>query len=320
MMIVTKMHIQTHSYQDMVSEKESSFFIDDTNRNDIRQIEQLINSIIYKSSHLSKSQNLSILAIRHHFSSTGHQVRARLCLDACIKLCVNPNDMFILAAATELLHNASLIHDDLQDLDDLRRGKGTVWKEYGQNIAICAGDLLLSAAYGVLENYLHTKTLPKIISKLHEKTHLAIEGQSDDVDFKDNQKSVKKITIEQYVYIAVKKSGALFSLPLELALIAAEKNEHTDTARKATEAFAVSYQIADDLEDIAKDAGSYAKKPSINITFVLNALGYENEKEKSIAKCQKYLNDAIYHAQKLPADSGQLLVNLAKKLKIKIKH
>jgi geranylgeranyl pyrophosphate synthase len=320
MMIVTKMHIQAHAYQPMVSKKVSSFLIDDINRDDLIQVERLMYGIFFKSSNLTKNQNLSLSAIQHHFSSTGHQVRARLCLDACTKLCVKPNDMFILAAATELLHNASLIHDDLQDHDDVRRGKVTVWKEYGQNIAICAGDLLLSAAYGVLENYLHTKTLPKILSTLHKKTRLAIEGQSDDVSYKDNQNSTKKITIEEYVHIAVKKSGALLSLPLELALIAAEKNEFIDTAQKATEAFAVGYQIADDLEDISKDAGSSAKKPSINITVVLSSLGYENEEEKSIAMCQKYLNDAIYHAKQLPADSGELLVDLAEKLKTKIKY
>jgi len=319
-MIVTKMHIQTDAYQAMVSRKSSSFLIDEINPDYDRELKQLINGTFFKSTHLTKSQNLTLSAIQHHFSSTGHQVRARLCLDACTKLCVKPNDMFILAAATELLHNASLIHDDLQDLDEIRRGKAAVWKQYGQNIAICAGDLILSAAYGVLENYHNTKTLPKILSTLHKKTRLAIEGQSDDLTYKDNQKSTKKITIEEYVHIAVKKSGALLSLPLELALIAAEKNEYIDTAQKATETFAVGYQIADDLEDISKDAGSSTKKPNINITVVLSALGYENEEEQSKAICQKYLNDAIYHAQQLPADSGELLVDLAEKLKTKIKY
>lgn len=329
-MIVIKMHIQTHTDQKKLSKKVISSSIrevdyDAFNKSAIGQdalikVDTLINKTLFKSSHSSKNQNLSLQAIQHHFSSTGHQVRARLCLYACARLGISQQDMLILAAATELLHNASLIHDDIQDNDDMRRGKPAIWKKYGQNIGICAGDLLLSAAYGVLENYSHSKTLSKVIAKLNQKTRLAIEGQSEDVTYKDNHNPSHIISIERYVQIAVQKSGALLSLPLELALIAAEKNEYIDTARKATEAFAVGYQIADDIEDIAKDAGSVTKSRSINITFVLNALGYENEKEQSIAMSYKYLNDAVYHAQKLPAESGLLLVSLANTLKNKIKH
>jgi geranylgeranyl pyrophosphate synthase len=318
-MIATKMNIETHVCHTKASVKLPSDSLDESQEN-ISQVQRLMNNTLFTSTHPNVKQNLSLSAIRHHFLSTGHQVRARLCLDACIKLGVNQEDMFILAAATELLHNASLIHDDIQDLDELRRGQSTVWKAYGQNIAICSGDLLLSAAYGVLQNYQNTKTLPYIIAILHEKTRLAIEGQSDDVTYKNQAENAQKLTIEQYVQIAVKKSGALLSLPLELALIAAEKNEFIDKAREASEAFAVGYQIADDLEDIIKDSGNASKSRSINITFALNDMGYKNEKEQSIAMCHKYLNDAIYHSQKLPAESGQLLVNLAKTLKNKVKY
>lgn len=329
-MIVIKMHTQTHADQTKLSKKHISSLNREgeydelsynfINHDVLKKVDTIINQILLISAPSNKNNNLSLQAIQHHFSTTGHQVRARLCLNACAKLGVNQQDMLILAAATELLHNASLIHDDIQDLDDMRRGKPAVWKKYGQNIGICAGDLLLSAAYGVLENYSHSKTLTKVIAKLNEKTRLAIEGQSDDVTYKENHQIPQIISIERYVQIAVQKSGALLSLPLELALIAAEKNEYIETARKATEAFAVGYQIADDIEDIAKDAGNSTKNRSINITFVLTALGYENEREQSIAMCYKYLNDAIYQAQKLPADSGLLLVALAKTLKNKIKH
>jgi len=318
-MIVTKMQTQINASRIQPLNKFSYNLRDEVNQEVLNQMNELINNSFSKKSHLLKNKNLSHLALQHHFSSVGHQFRARLCLDACAKLGVDSNDKLILAAATEILHNASLIHDDIQDCDEVRRGKPSVWKKYGQNIGICSGDLLLSAAYGILEDYKNLNTITKIIAKLHEKTHLAIEGQSEDVAYKHHQKNGQTVSIEQYVQIAKSKSGALLSLPLELALIAAEKNEHINTARIATEAFAVGYQIADDI-DIAKDAGSLTKSRSINITFVLNALGYENEKEQSIAMCDKYLNDAIYHAQKLPNDSGLLLATLAARLKNKIKH
>lgn len=297
-----------------------SFKINGVNQDALDEVKVLMNNSFTKTSHLLSNQNQSYLALKYHFSSIGNQFRARLCIDACAKLGVDNNDMLILAAATELLHNASLIHDDIQDCDEMRRGKPSIWKKYGQNIGICAGDLLISSAYGVLEGYKNLKTITKIISKLHEKTHLAIEGQSEDVAYKHHDQKKQKLSIEQYVQIAKTKSGALLSLPLELALIAAEENEHINSARIATEAFAVGYQIADDIEDIVKDAGSSTKSRNINIIFVLNALGYENEKEQSIAICERYLNDAIYHAQKLPNDSGLLLASLAVNLKNKIKQ
>jgi geranylgeranyl pyrophosphate synthase len=316
MMIVTTMHLQTHASQKKVSEKLSLLLNDDIGEDAIKQVEQLIHNTFLNTLH--HTNNLIFSAVNYHLSKLGHQVRARLCLDACTKLGVNQQDKIILAAATELLHNASLVHDDIQDSDDSRRGQSTVWKKYGSNIGICAGDLLLSAAYGVLENYNNTKVLPKIIAKLHEKTGLAIQGQSDDVAFRDYEKTPQKISIEQYVDVAVKKSGALLSLPLELSLIAAENNNDINTAKKAAEAFAVGYQIADDLEDIVKDGGNATKNRNINIVFVLNELGFNNEKEQSIAMCHKYLNNAIDYAQKLPAHSGLLLVNLAITLKSKL--
>lgn len=313
------MHIQKHACKINVSDEVSSLLNNESNNDAIKQVERLIQNTFLKSHSPTKKQNISLSAVYYHLSKFGHQVRARLCLDACTKLGVNQQDKIILAAATELLHNASLVHDDIQDRDENRRGQASVWKKYGNNIGICAGDLMLSAAYGVLENYNNTKVLPKIIAKIHEKTRLAIEGQSDDVAFENYQKTPQNISIEQYVYIAEKKSGALLSLPLEVSLIAAEKNNDIDTARKAAEAFAVGYQIADDLEDIVKDAGNFTKNRNINITFVLNELGFINEKEQSIAMCHKYLNDAIDHAHKLPAYSGLLLVNLANTLKGKLR-
>ena len=216
------------------------FSIDDL----IQQADCLIQNTFLKQADKSTQQNICIEAVKYHFDSPGHQVRAKTCLDACMKLGVEYDDMLILAAAAELLHNASLIHDDIQDEDEIRRGQPTVWKKYGVNIAICAGDLLISTAYGMLAGYSKTSVLPQIISSINRQARSAIEGQSLDVLFKNNP----QLSLEQYVVIASQKSGALFSLPIELALVAAGKNDCIDLARKACSNFAVGYQIADDLQ------------------------------------------------------------------------
>ena len=288
----------------------SSFSIDDL----VQQVDCLIQNTFLEQTASSSVQNICIEAIKYHFDSPGQQVRAKTCLDACMKLAVEYDDMLILAAAAELLHNASLIHDDIQDDDEIRRGQPTVWKKYGVNIAICAGDLLLSTAYGMLAGYSKASLLPQLISTINKQARSAIEGQSLDVLFKNNP----QLSLEQYLVIATQKSGALFSLPIELALVAAERSDCVELARKACANFAVGYQIADDLEDIVKDGAHHHVSQSVNIAYVLKELGYKNAQQQSAELCKQYLDQAIQNALLLPNNSGSMLVNLAENLKNKL--
>jgi geranylgeranyl diphosphate synthase type II len=305
------MTIQTISNQASTN-LYTSIFIEDV----IQQVDCIIQNTFLKQAVSSQEQNICTEAVTYHFNALGQQARAKTCLDACMKLGIQYDDMLILAAATELLHNASLIHDDIQDKDEIRRGQPAVWKKYGINIAICAGDFLLSAAYGMLEGYSKISQLPQLISTINKQARLAIEGQSLDVLFKNNP----QLSLEQYVVIASKKSGALFSLPIELALVAAEQNDCIELARQASANFAVGYQIADDLEDIIKDAAQYHVSQSVNIAFVLKNLGYKNVQQQSVALCKQYLDKAIHDALQLPNDSGGTLVILAENIKNKIKY
>ena len=288
----------------------SSFSIDDL----VQQVDCLIQNTFLEQTASSSVQNICIEAIKYHFDSPGQQVRAKTCLDACMKLAVEYDDMLILAAAAELLHNASLIHDDIQDDDEIRRGQPTVWKKYGVNIAICAGDLLLSTAYGMLAGYSKASLLPQLISTINKQARSAIEGQSLDVLFKNNP----QLSLEQYLVIATQKSGALFSLPIELALVAAERSDCVELARKACANFAVGYQIADDLEDIVKDDAHHHVSQCVNIAYVLKELGYKNAQQQSAELCKQYLDQAIQNALLLPNNSGSMLVNLAENLKNKL--
>ena len=305
------MSIQTLNNQS-TAKLYTSFSIDDVTH----QVDCLIENTFLDQAYSPSKQNICIEAVKYHFDSPGQRVRAKTCLDACMKLGIPYDDMLILAAAAELLHNASLIHDDIQDEDEIRRGQPTVWKKYGVNVAICAGDLLISSAYGILAGYSKTSLLPQIISTINRQARSAIEGQSLDVLFKNNP----QLSLEQYVGIATQKSGALFSLPLELALIAADRNDCIELARKACANFAVGYQIADDLEDVTKDGAHLHVSQAVNIAYVLKGLGYKNVQQQSAALCKQYLDEATHDALQLPNNSGSMLVNLAENLKNKIKH
>lgn len=243
-----------------------------------------------------------------HLAAGGLRVRARLALEASIALSLSSQDSIKLAATAELLHNASLVHDDLQDRENLRRGNPTVWVAYGDEVAICAGDLLLSAAYGALAAISNTRLLPDLIALVHARTALVVRGQCAEFAAKGQQVTDMAV----YEKIAVGKSGALLSLPLELALAAAGKKEWMGEARRAAEAFGIGYQIMDDIEDVESDAAGNNGPRTVNALLVLRAAGHGLNAEKVAREIGLgHLRTATTLADCLPNGAGAFLRSLA---------
>ena len=256
-------------------------------------------------------------AAAYHLLSGGQRVRARLALGAGLALGLTPVDAVTIAACAELLHNASLIHDDLQDRDETRRGVKTVWAACGDNVAICAGDLLLSAAFCSLARFSDAAVIPHLLSLVHTRTAAAIHGQCADLATQSD--STKNIAT--YERIVVAKSGALLSLPLELALVGSGQTQWAGTARRAAEALAIGYQIVDDLDDFAKDTAHGPRSHSLNVCLMFNADhggqagDAENVSRDAARKLgQSHLLAAVALAETLPAETGALLVELASRL------
>jgi geranylgeranyl pyrophosphate synthase len=190
----------------------------------------------------------TVKAARYHLAAGGHRVRAKLALHACDALQIKPVDAYRLAACVELLHNASLVHDDLQDEEKTRRGQPTVWAAFGRNVAICTGDLLLSAAHGALSEFSDPTLIPALLRRVHQSTAKVIHGQCDELSSKDRVLT----EVSRYEQIVIGKSGALLSLPLELAFLAARKDQWRERVQQAAHAFGVGYQMVDDLDDLDK--------------------------------------------------------------------
>jgi geranylgeranyl diphosphate synthase type II len=281
------------------------------------QVDDFIIKSISSSKDVSpNSINAAEQAIKYHLSTPGHKVRAKLCLTACVELKVKYDDMLIISAVSELLHNASLIHDDIQDMDEVRRGSKTVWKKFGIDIAICAGDLLLSNAYGVLAGISEPRLLPKLITIINQRTSGVIKGQCEDIGYKN-----KPITsVETYSKIAIAKSGALLGLPIELALILSTREDLLSAAKNAINAFAVGYQMVDDLDDIKKDTAKNGLPSSLNIVFVLADSGVDDAFQVAIKLAEKNLSHAVMLSKNLPHLVGEQLIMLANQLQGRIKH
>jgi geranylgeranyl pyrophosphate synthase len=258
----------------------------------------------------------STRAAYYHVAGGGQRIRFRLALDAGRALGLKSDDSVCIATAVELLHNASLIHDDLQDQDKFRRGRPSVWAAFGEDIAICSGDLLLSAAYAALATFSSPELLPGLISLVHARTAKAIAGQCADLEARGQTVD----NVEAYETIAIAKSGALLGLPLELALVASGYNNSSAVARGAADAFAVGYQIFDDIADFGKDAGTRkagpdARPASLNILSVLRAAGHGADAGQLARTLGlKHLCTAADAAANLPKRSGDLLRELAMRL------
>jgi geranylgeranyl pyrophosphate synthase len=253
----------------------------------------------------------AVKAARFHLKAGGSRVRARIGLHSGLALGLTIDDCVTLSATSELLHNASLIHDDLQDRDTERRGAETVWLTFGDNIAICTGDLLISLSYGCLSSFSNTKILPELFSLVNSRTCEAIYGQCADLRM---QGTVVK-DIELYKQIVAAKSGALLSLPLELSLVSSENKINLQDAKLAVRNFAIGYQIADDIADVDRDAGSSDTPNSLNIVHVIKAAGH-GAASTSIARNigKEHLAQACDSAALLPHGCGDFLVQLASKL------
>ena len=231
-------------------------------------------------------------------------MRAGLGLDAGIRLGLSNCDSVVVGATAELLHNASLVHDDLHDGAVLRRGTPTVFAAFGADVAVLTGDLLLSSAYAAIARFSQPTMVGEMIRLIHRRTAQVIHGQCGDLSAR--KRPVTELA--RYEAIVARKSGALLSLPLELALLGAGVRDSFGLAQEAAESFGIGYQIIDDLEDAGIDGPL-----SLNI---LNVLKTGNTPAEAVRLAReigsRHLHFAVASASRLPNGSGELLGKLAR--------
>ena len=253
-------------------------------------------------------------AIRYHLASGGSRIRASMTLDCADTLMLSDDAAVSLAAVPELLHNASLIHDDLQDGDRLRRGRAALWVAFDQDTAICAGDQMLSAAYGALASYPEPLLVPSLMRRVHLRVSQVINGQTQDL-------SVAKhgdCSFARYETIAASKSGPLLGLGLELALIAAGFERESMLASQAARDFAIAYQIADDIADQAQDLADHTRPRKLNAANLLREAGLSDPVALARLKAVRSLGRAKQTAIQLPCGAGTSLQGCIDRLRTRL--
>lgn len=181
-------------------------------------------------------------------SAAGKRLRPVLLLLACEAQSGDWQQALPAAAAIELLHNFTLIHDDIEDHDDVRRGRPTLWSVWGEPQAINAGDALFTLAYQSLLELESTGLPPALILKTVERYTATIlkitEGQCRDIAFETEN----FVTEPTYLTMVTDKTAVLIGLAAELGgIIAGAPAAHADALRAFGEALGIAFQMQDDL-------------------------------------------------------------------------
>jgi geranylgeranyl diphosphate synthase type I len=180
--------------------------------------------------------------------SVGKALRSTLCLWACEATGGDWRTALPAAAALELAHNFSLVHDDIQDGDSERRHRPTVWSLWGQPQAINAGDSLLILGRLVMLRLAERGVAPaKVIEAcrvLDEACLAMIEGQCLDIGFEDKL----EVSVEDYLDMIAKKTGALLGASLHLgALVAVDDEPLVKRLARCGHLLGLAFQIRDDI-------------------------------------------------------------------------
>lgn len=191
--------------------------------------------------------------VREHLATGGKRLRARLALATLEALGGWREDGIPWAAACELLHNATLIHDDLQDGDRLRRGHPTAWVRHGAAQAVNAGDLMLVLPYLAIDRLtvpLEVRWALTLTLAMHAAR--VVRGQAAELALG----GAGRAGWEEYVDAVTGKTSALFQLPVEgAALLAGCTAAESRSLAAGFRHLGVLFQLQDDVLDLYGDKG-----------------------------------------------------------------
>ncbi|MBZ0293724.1 MAG: polyprenyl synthetase family protein [Anaerolineae bacterium] len=200
------------------------------------------------------------------------------------------------AAAVELLHNFSLVHDDIQDDSPIRHGRPTVWKIWGVANAINAGDALFSLAYAALESLssqVDSETVIKVWRVFNQTNLMLTKGQHLDMRFEHQD----KVAIADYITMITGKSAALLSACAQMgALIATGDDRLAERYGEFALNLGIAFQIHDDILGIWGDPDVTGKSVATDIISRKKSLpvlyGLENSQRLHKIYQQETLEDA----------------------------
>lgn len=240
--------------------------------------------------------------IAYALSGGGKRVRPHLTLLACSLYSDEPEKAIPAALSVETYHNHTLLHDDLMDGADLRRGRPTVFRKWDANTAILSGDTMLILAFNLLleGGYPNAAQLLQLLARTAREV---CEGQQYDMNFEQRN----DVTEAEYIEMIRLKTSVLLACALKMgALVAGAPADQADLLYRFGEQIGLAFQLQDDYLDCYGDPAVFGKQiggdiASAKKTYLLiNAL--ESADEKQRADLNRLLSDeAMPRAEKLAA-------------------
>lgn len=277
-------------------------------------------------------------AALHLVRAGGKRLRPLIVILAARMVGCDDSKAIPVASAIELIHNFALIHDDIIDRDEIRRGVPTVHVVWGEPLAIIAGDLLFSKAFEVACELISKGVSPdrvvRVIKVLARASSTVAEGQAMDMDFEKRD----RVTLEEYLEMIYKKTAALMEAASVAGGIVAGADEKVlEGLRAYGRSVGMAFQITDDILGVYGDPKKTGKpvysdlregKKTVVIIYALNTgdegirkavlrvLGKPDAPEELLAKAADAIarSGALNYARGLAAEYSKKAVDALNKL------
>ena len=254
-----------------------------------------------------------------YINSGGKRLRPFMVVKSCEMFGGEENNAIPAAAAVELVHNFSLIHDDIMDNDDVRHGVSTVHKRYGIPLALLAGDVLFSKAFQLLSSTnnasrVGNNAVREMVERLATACVSVCEGQASDTGLANNESFP---SINEYLDMVKKKTASLFEVSCALGVLSCTDTSKDDVENlsKFGNSIGIAFQLIDDLIGIAGDpkltgkaVGNDIREGKKTFPILLAIRAASNDQREKIMK--------VYGLKKCSEDDVRSAVNIISTLGI----
>ena len=238
--------------------------------------------------------------IIYSMSGGGKRIRPTLLMLSCEAFGGNAQDALPAAAAVEMFHNFTLLHDDIMDNASVRRGKPSVAAEWGNNVAILSGDAMMIYSYRLLSQ-VPAHLLPRVMEIFTTIALQVCEGQQYDMDFETRQ----KVSVVEYMNMIELKTSVLLAGAASIGAVlgGASDADSRKIYRYALE-LGLAFQLQDDLLDSYGREEELGKKIGGDILegkktcLMLNAMSRSTEADREILR-STHLDESLSPEQKI---------------------
>ena len=238
----------------------------------------------------------------YHLNTGGSKFRCKVIFNVCKLYNISIKNAETIALTLENLHQASLIHDDIQDEDEIRRSFKTIWTKESIKKALLVGDMMIFESIKTLLNLENTsiEQLKLVFENCLDNLSLMVAAQNCELDL---QKKEVRLNYEEYRTIVLHKTLPFFYLSFSIpAILSNVKDKEIVNLKKELEEISLIYQIIDDYED-------FEKKEVVNFFKLTdNLYEYLDDKDKIKNFLLSKVNEEI-KINKIKSDRNSVIYN-----------